>query len=49
MTEAEIREGRILIVDDQPSNVQLLEQLFADNGYSCVQSTMNPRDRKSVV
>ncbi len=44
MTEAEIREGRILIVDDQPSNVQLLEQLLADNGYSRVQSTMNPRE-----
>ena len=44
MTETAIRDGRILIVDDQPSNVQLLERMLADNGYGHVQSTMNPRE-----
>ncbi len=44
MTEAAIHEGHILIVDDQRSNVELLEQMLSDNGYSRVQSTMNPRE-----
>jgi PAS domain S-box-containing protein len=32
----------ILIVDDQESNVRLLEQLLSEAGYTCVASTMNP-------
>ena len=38
----DILGARILIVDDQEANVQLLEQLLADAGYTCVASTMNP-------
>ena len=36
---AEILRARILIVDDQEANVQLIEQLLADAGYSNVSST----------
>ena len=39
---AEILAARILIVDDQPANVELLEQLLADSGYSEVSSTLDP-------
>ena len=44
MAYVAIRDGLILIVDDQLSNVQLLEQMLADNGYTRVQSTMDPRE-----
>jgi PAS domain S-box-containing protein len=40
--ELDILDARILIVDDQEANVQLLEQLLADAGYTCMASTMNP-------
>ena len=42
ITEAEILGARILIVDDQESNVILLEQLLTEAGYTGVTSTMNP-------
>ena len=38
----EILAARILIVDDQEANVQLLEQLLGEAGYTCVASTTNP-------
>jgi len=41
---ADILYARILIVDDQEANVQLISQLLADAGYSRVTSTMNPQD-----
>ena len=40
----DILGARILIVDDQEANVQLLEQLLGEAGYTCVASTMNPRE-----
>jgi PAS domain S-box-containing protein len=40
----DILNASILIVDDQASNVELLEQLLSDAGYGCVSSTMNPRE-----
>jgi PAS domain S-box-containing protein len=42
--EADIFNARILIVDDQAANVQLIEQLLGDAGYKNVSSTMNPED-----
>jgi PAS domain S-box-containing protein len=36
--------ARILIVDDQASNVTLLEQMLSEAGYTCVASTMNPQE-----
>ncbi len=40
----EILQASILIVDDQESNVQLLEQLLAEAGYTTVTSTLQPED-----
>ena len=42
ITEPEILAAHILIVDDQESNVALLEQMLADAGYTHVSSTLNP-------
>jgi PAS domain S-box-containing protein len=39
-----ILNARILIVDDQDANVQLLDQMLLDVGYANVSSTMNPRE-----
>jgi CheY-like chemotaxis protein len=38
----DILNASILVVDDQLANVQLLEQLLAETGYTQVTSTMNP-------
>ncbi len=40
----DILGASILIVDDQESNVSLLEQLLGDAGYTRVASTMNPQE-----
>lgn len=40
---ADILNARILIVDDQNANVQLLERILGEAGYQCVTSTMDPR------
>jgi PAS domain S-box-containing protein len=40
----EIFNANILIVDDQESNIELLEQLLADTGYCNVQVTMRPEE-----
>ncbi len=44
ISESDILGARVLIVDDQESNVDLLEQLLAAAGYTSVASTMNPRE-----
>jgi diguanylate cyclase (GGDEF)-like protein/PAS domain S-box-containing protein len=43
MSPAEIRRARILVVDDQQVNVQLLEYLLKTTGYENVSSTTDPR------
>jgi len=44
MREAsEILAARILVVDDQPANVLLLERMLGDAGYRSVTSTLDPR------
>ena len=40
----DILDARILVVDDQNANVQLLEQVLAEAGYTNVSSTMNPQE-----
>jgi diguanylate cyclase (GGDEF)-like protein len=40
----DILSARILIVDDQKSNVSLLEQLLGEAGYARVTSTVNPQE-----
>ncbi|MDW5444324.1 response regulator [Polaromonas sp. SM01] len=42
--EFAILNARILVVDDQIVNVQLLEQLLSETGYTQVSSTMNPQE-----
>lgn len=42
LTEQDILNASILIVDDQQANVALLEQLLSEAGYTNVSSTMNP-------
>jgi len=42
--EADIRKARILIVDDQQSNVVLLEQMLLSAGYSDIMLTMKSQD-----
>jgi CheY-like chemotaxis protein len=44
VNNADILNASILIVDDQESNVSLLEQLLSDAGYIHVTSTMNPQE-----
>jgi PAS domain S-box-containing protein len=44
MDDSEILGAGILIVDDQRSNVQLLEQLLEQAGYTRVSSTTNARE-----
>lgn len=45
VTQSQIHQSSILIVDDQESNILLLEQLLADTGYTNVSST---KDAASV-
>jgi two-component system cell cycle response regulator len=40
----DILDASILIVDDQASNVRLLEQMLRDVGYRCITSTMDPHE-----
>lgn len=42
LTEQDILNASILIVDDQQANVALLETLLGDAGYTNVSATMNP-------
>jgi DNA-binding NtrC family response regulator len=44
ISESEIRSATILIVDDQETNVTLLEQMLREAGYTSIASTMNPQE-----
>ena len=44
LTDSDILKASILIVDDQESNISLLEQLLSETGYTGVTSTMNPQE-----
>jgi PAS domain S-box-containing protein len=44
IAESELLNARILVVDDQESNVDLLRQVLSDAGYSCIASTMNAHE-----
>ncbi len=44
IAESDILNASILIVDDQDSNISLLEELLATAGYTCVSSCMNPQE-----
>lgn len=40
----ELKSAAILIVDDQPANIELLEAILADEGYTHVHSATDPRE-----
>jgi PAS domain S-box-containing protein len=42
ISEQEILNASILIVDDQEANVQLLGEMLRDAGYACIASTTDP-------
>ena len=42
VTDSDIHQASILVVDDQQSNVTMIEQLLADAGYTRVSATMDP-------
>jgi len=42
LTDTDILKASILIVDDQESNISLLEQMLSQAGYTGITSTMNP-------
>jgi two-component system cell cycle response regulator len=42
ISNADILNASILIVDDQEANVQLLEQTLLEVGYRCITSTLDP-------
>jgi PAS domain S-box-containing protein len=44
ISEQEILNGRILIVDDQPTNIQLLSGMLHDAGYAAISSTSDPTE-----
>jgi putative two-component system response regulator len=43
-SSVDILHGKVLIVDDQPANILLLEGILAGAGYDSVESTTEPRD-----
>jgi len=44
ISATDILSAKILIVDDQHTNVRLLEQMLSSDGYTSVSSTMNPHE-----
>src|SRR5450830_1775327 len=42
ISSSDILHAKVLIVDDQEANVQLLEQMLGEAGYQCMTSTMDP-------
>ena len=44
VTESDILNASILLVDDQEDNIALLRQLLGDAGYTHVDSTTNPQE-----
>ena len=44
IAEAEVLDARILVVDDQQTNIDLLRQVLSETGYSRIESTTNPHE-----
>lgn len=44
MTPTHLANSRLLIIDDEPANVRLLERILNADGYACVTSTGDPRE-----
>jgi PAS domain S-box-containing protein len=48
MTDLNLREARILIVDDQEANILFLEGLLQEGGYRCRRGVLDPRAAASA-
>ena len=48
ISEHELLNASILVVDDQAAHVQLLERVLGEAGYTNVVSTMNPREVRAL-
>jgi signal transduction histidine kinase len=44
ISASDILNARILVVDDREANVLLIERILSSGGYTCVTSTMDPRE-----
>jgi DNA-binding NtrC family response regulator len=44
ISELEVYQAKLLIVDDQKANIQFLERTLKNAGYSSITSTSNPRE-----
>jgi len=44
ISQTDVLNARVLIVDDQQANVMLLVQMLHGAGYTCVTSTSNPAE-----
>src|SRR5918996_4083780 len=44
-----LADSRILIVDDEPGNVQLLQRILVREGYRQVTGLSNPREAMAVI
>jgi CheY-like chemotaxis protein len=44
ITQAEIHNASVLVVDDQPANVTLLVEMLRAEGYARVEATMDPTE-----
>ena len=47
--DEEVRRARILLVEDDRDNLQLMELMFETNGFTNVHSTMDPRRVVDIV
>ncbi|MBT5376623.1 MAG: hypothetical protein HOL15_07405 [Nitrospinaceae bacterium] len=47
--DVEIKNARILIVDDELKNVDLLEKTLFRNGYQNLKSTSDPREVLTII
>jgi len=43
VTPESLRQSRILVVDDEPANVLLMQRLLEDDGYAAITTTTDPR------
>ena len=44
LSETDIHHAKILIVDDQESNIRLLESVLTRANYTSIAATMNPHE-----
>ena len=48
LTEGGIKASRLLVVDDEPVNVKLLERMLKADGYGEIVSTLDPREVEGI-